>query len=332
MRKNLETKKEDGMFSGGKFLSFTAGVILAIAALYLFSSFSLSNLVQTNKSGGTAAEEFPQKYQIISPLLPSKIDFCGEGAPLGNMFVRERFEREIIVNTYYHSATLLGIKKANRWFPVIEPILKKNGIPDDFKYLVVIESNFDQLISPAGAVGFWQFTQGAAEKYGLRVDDEVDERYNVEKSTEAACEYLKSAYAQFHSWTLTAASYNMGTYGIAKQQERQKVKNYYNLLLGEETARYVSRILAVKAIFTNPAQYGYLIKKEDLYPQLQYDEVMVSSDISNLADFSFQHGINYKLLKIFNPWLRDNTLTVKKGAQYVIKIPKKGSVEVIKEG
>ncbi|MCU7497065.1 MAG: transglycosylase SLT domain-containing protein [Ignavibacteria bacterium] len=320
-----------GKFSGGNIISFLSGAVLALSGIYFFS-----NLPEVKRSYGlgssSQAQEFPQKYQIISPVLPEKMDFCGEAVPLNNVFVRERFERELIVNTYYHSATLLGIKRANRWFPVIEPILKKNGIPEDFKYIVVIESNFEHLISPAGAVGFWQFTQSSAERYGLQVDSEVDERYNVEKSTQAACDYIKYAYNQFKSWTLTAASYNMGLTGISKQQERQKVKNYYNLLLGEETSRYVARILAVKAIFTHPQDYGYLIKKEDLYSTLEYDEVKVTSDISNLADFSVQHGINYKLLKIFNPWLRENNLTVKNGKEYTIKIPKKGSIQEISEG
>lgn len=329
MMKFFHSKEPGREFTRGKFVSFIAGAALAIVAIYLFSNFSLDK-----KSYGfnTAVQEYPQKYQIISPVLPERMDFCGEAVPLNNLFVRERFDRELIVNTYYHSATLLGIKRANRWFPVIVPILKKNGVPDDFKYLVVIESNFEHLVSPAGAVGFWQFTQGAAERYGLQVDSEVDERYNVEKSTQAACEFLKYAYNQFHSWTLTAASYNMGLTGISKQQERQKVKNYYNLLLGEETSRYIARILAVKAIFSNPAEYGYLIKKEDLYPALNFEELKITSDISNLADYALLHGINYKLLKIFNPWLRDNTLTVRGGRQYVIKIPKEGSVETISEG
>lgn len=320
---------EGKLIRGGRLISFLAGALMALGAIYLFSNF-----YEVKKSYGfiTSPQEYPQKYQIISPVVPDKIDFCGEAVPLNNIFVRERFERELIVNTYYHSATLLGIKRANRWFPVIEPILKKNGIPEDFKYLIVIESNFEHLISPAGAVGFWQFTQAAAERYGLQVDTEVDERYNVEKSTQAACDFLKYSYNQFHTWTLTAASYNMGLTGISKQQERQKQKNYYNLLLGEETSRYIARILAVKSIFSRPADYGYLVKKEDLYPALDFDEVKVTSDIPNLADFSMQHGINYKLLKIFNPWLRENSLTVKGGRQYVIKIPKKGSVEAISEG
>ena len=329
MRKFFQSEN-NSKFAAAGFVSFIAGVALAALAVYSLGYYS--EVKSSRGFRNAAAEEFPQKYQIISPALPEKADFCGEQAPLYNTFVRERFEREIIVNTYYHSATLLAIKRANRWFPVIEPILKSNGIPEDFKYLVVVESNFEPVVSPAGAVGFWQFTESSAQKYGLRVDDEVDERYNVEKSTQAACDYLKFAYSQFHSWTLTAASYNMGVSGILKQQERQKVKNYYNLLLGEETSRYVSRILAMKSIFAHPEAYGYLIRKEDLYNALEYDEVKVSSDISNLADFSIQHGINYKLLKIFNPWLRNNNLTVKGGTQYLIKIPKKGSVETINEG
>ncbi|MDP4176189.1 MAG: lytic transglycosylase domain-containing protein, partial [Bacteroidota bacterium] len=276
-------------------------------------------------------EDFPQHYQIISPEIPENLDFCGEKVPLDNFYVKERVDRELIVNTYYHSATLLALKRANRWFPVIEPILKKYDIPDDFKYLSVIESNLENVISPANAVGFWQFTEAAGMKYGLEVSDDVDERYNVEMSTEAACQYLKFAYNRYKTWTLAAASYNYGIAGIDKQIERQKMRNYYNLLLGEETSRYIARIIAMKEIFKDPKKYGYFLKPADLYPAFELKDEQVNYRIDDLADFAIKKGINYKILKLFNPWLRENYLALRKGKTYDLKLPKEGTVKIISE-
>ncbi len=269
--------------------------------------------------------------KIISPKIPDKIDFAGEKVPLENFEVRERIDREMLVNVYWYSSTILGLKRANRWFPIIEPILKKNNIPDDFKYLAVIESNLTNTTSYAGAVGFWQLTEDVAKKYGLEVDDKVDERYNVEKSTEAACKYLLDAYSEFNSWTLAAAAFNMGKSGLEKQIERQRVHNYYNLLLSEETLRYVARIISMKLIFSDPEEYGYEIKKDDLYPPLKTHNVEIDSSVENWTDFAFSHGINYKILKYYNPWLRDISLTNKKKKVYEIKIPDEGSYESIKD-
>ena len=182
---------------------------------------------------------FPQDYKIISPKIPDNISIFGEKVPLENFEVYERVDREVLVNTYWHSATILAIKRAARWFPVIEPILKQNNIPDDFKYLAVVESNLENVVSPAGATGYWQFTKAAAIKYGLEVSDEVDERYDLEKSTQAACYYLNEGYSKFGSWTMAAASYNAGVNGIEKWSGLQKAKNYWNLALGSETSRYV---------------------------------------------------------------------------------------------
>lgn len=313
-------------------LSFILGAAIASLIMLLYDyTLPLAKTIRPDRNVIKYLEDFPQKYQIISPPIPEAMDFCGERVPLESFYVRERMDRELIVNTYYHSATLLGIKRSNRWFPIIDPILKKNGVPEDFRYLALIESNLENVISPAGAVGFWQFTESSAAKYGLEVTSEVDERYNVERSTQAACDYLKFAYNRFHSWTLAAASYNMGIAGIEKQQERQKVKNYYNLLLGEETSRYIARILAMKAISKDPQKYGYLIKPEDLYPVLEYDELKIDSGISNIADFAKQHNLTYKILKIYNPWLRENSLSVTKGKTYMIKMPKNGTAKPISE-
>jgi len=304
-------------------LYFIAGFLTAAVILFTIgSAFYKANDEQV---------DFPQGYRIISPVFPSDLEFAGERVPVENFEVYERIDREIIVNTYFHSSSIISIKKANRWFPVIEPILERNGIPDDFKYLMIAESGASNSTSSAGAVGFWQFIEGSALKYGLEVNDEVDERYNIEKSTEAACRYLREAYTLFGSWTVAAASYNMGIPGMTNQLDRQKTNNYYNLVLAEETLRYIARIIALKEVMNNPAKYGFLINEDDLYNELPYEEVVVTGSIPNLADWAIDRGINYKILKLYNPWLRDNVLMNRSGKSYTIKIPEMGSIEVIKE-
>ncbi len=302
---------------------FSSGFIFAVFIFFFIGS--------TFFSPDEDKTEFPQGYKIISPEVPGELDFCGERLPLENFEVYERVDREIIVNTYYHSATILNIKKAKRWFPAVEPVLEKNGVPDDFKYLMVAESGIANVISPAGATGYWQFMEEAALKYGLEINSEVDERYHIEKSTEAACKYLNEAYTLFGSWTMAAASYNMGISGVQKQIEKQKANNYYNLVLSEETSRYLARIITIKEIMNNPQKYGFDIKDEDLYNNLPYEVVEISGAIENLADFAIEKGINYKILKLYNPWLRDNVLINKNKKTYSIKIPEMGSIEVIKE-
>ena len=227
--------------------------------------------------------------------------------------------------------TILTIKRANRWFPIIEPILKKNNIPDDFKYLCVTESTLLNLTSPANAVGFWQFLSSAAKEYGLEVNDEIDERYNVEKSTEAACQYLNDAYLLYGNWTMAAASYNMGMNGINEQLSRQETDNYYNLVLGEETSRYVFRIIATKIMMQNPENYGFDIQEDKLYKPFETYEVKVDSSVQSWAQFAKGLELNYKILKLYNPWLRESYLTNKKRKEYIIKLPVKGSIEVIPE-
>jgi hypothetical protein len=302
---------------------FTIGFLFGAAVLFLAgSAFYNSGSMQT---------DFPQGYRIISPEVPDELDFCGERVPLENFEVYERIDREIVVNTYFHSSTILSLKRANRWFPVVEPILEENNIPNDFKYLMVAESGISNAVSPAGATGFWQFMEGAALKYDLEMNDEIDERYHVEKSTKAACSYLREAYILFGSWTVAAASYNMGIPGVTKQVERQKAKNYYNLVLGEETSRYIARIIAIKEIMNNPEKYGFDINDDQLYNELPYDEITVSGAVANLADFAIERGINYKILKLYNPWLRDNSLKNKNKKTYTIKIPESGSIEMIVE-
>lgn len=256
--------------------------------------------------------------------LPKAMDFAGEKAPLNIADVSERLDREMVTNVNLHSTTTLVIKRANRVFPIIEPILKKNGIPDDFKYLAVIESGLVNVVSPAGARGVWQFMPQTAKERGMEVNDFVDERYHLEKSTQAACDYLNIAKNKFGNWTLAAASYNGGMAGITKQMDRQAVANYYDLLLTEETSRYVFRILALKEIMENPAKYGFVLPSEQLYFPIETKQISVDSTIVDLASFAKKQGINYKVLKIHNPWLRDTKLENKTKKVYTIDIPIEG--------
>lgn len=252
------------------------------------------------------------------------VDFAGESTPLQISDVRERLDRELIVNINWPASSILILKRANRAFPIIEPILKRNGIPGDFKYLAVIESGLVNAVSPAGARGVWQFMPETAKERGLEVTDIIDERYDLEKSTQAACDYLLSAKVKFGTWTLAAASYNAGMAGVSRQIEIQKESNYNDLLLTEEIARHIFRILALKEIMKNPMKFGFLLENEELYKSLPTKKIEVDSAISDLADFAKAQGINYKILKIHNPWLRDKKLDNSAGKKYTIEIPLSG--------
>ena len=266
------------------------------------------------------AYQIPAGY-ATSPYIPEKVLFCDENVPIQYFDIFESLEREMIVNTYFHSQTLLNLKKASRYLPVVEPILKKNKIPDDFKYLLIAESGFSYIVSPAGAAGFWQLLESTAKDYGLEVNDEVDERYNLEKATEAACKYLLHSYEIYHDWPLVAATYNAGRRGVERQIERQGETDYYDLLLNEETARYVYRVIAIKLVMENPSQYGFNITESERYRPLPYHEISVSGSIDDMGEFAREHDTNYKLLKILNPWLRDNKLTNNQHKTYTILIP-----------
>ena len=249
------------------------------------------------------------------------VTFAGERVPLEMFNIRERYERELLSTCYFHSNTMLLVKRSSRWFPVIEPILAKYDIPDDFKYLCVAESTLTNAVSPAGAVGFWQFMEKTGKEYGLEINKEVDMRYNVELETEAACRYFLKSYEIYHNWTLVAASFNAGTRRLSKFLKEQKVHSYYDLLLADETERYIFRILAFKTILSDPEKYGIYVSKSLEYQPFKYKTVVVTESVDSWADFALEHGINYKLLKIFNPWLRSKSLKVKKGDVYEIKIP-----------
>jgi len=263
-------------------------------------------------------------HKFTAQYFPAQIDFAGEATPLNISDVKERFDRELLVNANLDASTLLILKRANRAFPVIEPILKQYGVPDDFKYLAVIESGLVNAVSPAGAKGVWQFMPATAKEKGMEVNDYVDERYHLQKSTEAACKYLLEAKNKFGSWTLAAASYNGGVTGVNRQIEMQKVTNYYDLLLTEETSRYVFRILALKEIMKNPQLYGFTVMPQELYENIPTRKIEVDTTIEDLASFALAQGINYKILKIHNPWLRDKKLLNLTGKKYTIEIPTSG--------
>lgn len=256
--------------------------------------------------------------------IPENVYFAGEKMPLENFDTRESLDREILTSAYRHSSTIMIIKRANRYLPAIEKILKKNGIPEDFKYLVAAESEYTNVKSPAGATGFWQIMPVTGKEEGMEINNIVDERYDVGKSTQFACDYFRKSYEKYGSWTLAAASYNGGRSGIDDQIKIQGEHNYYDLLLNEETSRYVFRVVAYKLIISNPADYGFDIRKEDMYPELKYNEVEVDTAITDLSAFARKYDTNYKIIKYLNPWLRKPFLTPKPGKKYMIKVPDEG--------
>lgn len=263
-------------------------------------------------------------YRISAIEIPEDLNFAGELVPQDDPEIMERVDREFLVNTYWQSNALLLMKRANKYFPVIEPILAKNGIPDDFKYLAVAESALTNVVSHAGATGFWQIMKGTGREYGLEVNANVDERYHLEKSTQVACDYLNKWKNKYGSWTLTAASYNAGPGAINKFMGIQKVDDYYDLLLGQETGRYVFRIMAIKEILSNPEKYGFEIEKEDMYSAVPTFKVEIDEPIASFADFAQKYEINYKILKRHNPWLREPHLNNASRKKYTIEIPNKG--------
>ena len=266
------------------------------------------------------AQAFPANYSTHE--VPSSVTFCGKSIDLTRYDRYERMDRELLAFTYMHSTSIQMIKKANRYFPIVEPILKANGIPDDFKYLMVIESNLNpNARSGAGAAGLWQFMQTTGREYGLEVNKNIDERYHVEKATEAACKYLKDAYDKYQDWIAVAASYNAGQARISSQFEKQQVDDMLDLFLVEETARYVYRIIAAKIMFSNPSAFGFRLRTKDLYMPIPYKEVTVNTGILNLAEWAKKQGITYALLKNMNPWLRDNFLQNVSKRTYTLKIP-----------
>jgi hypothetical protein len=268
--------------------------------------------------------EFSDKYVGYPLHIPDKLDFAGERVPLEYFDVKESMDRELHVNTYWQSQTIFYLKRANRYFPEIDSILKSEHVPSDFKYLAIAESGLTNIVSPSNAVGFWQFLKNTGKECGLEINSEIDERYNLEKSTRAACKFFKQAYKLFNNWTLAAASYNMGKPALLKTLEIEKEFNYYDLALNEETSRYIYRILAIKIIIENPDLYGFHVSKPDLYPVLNYTVIKTDTVIPDMAAFAKKHNTNYKMLKLFNPWLRDDKLTNIRKIKYFIRIPSEG--------
>jgi membrane-bound lytic murein transglycosylase D len=284
----------------------------ALLLLFLFIQFSFID----------RKNDEPFVNKVSPPELPAEINFSGEKVPLERWDVKERLDREVLINYYSHANILFLLKMSNRYFPVISQRLKANGVPDDFKYLCVAESNLvSTAISPSNAVSFWQFLGGTAPGFGLKVNSEVDERYNVAKATDAACRYLKQAYGKFGSWTGAAASYNCGQAGYSNRAGQQRTNNYYDLLLPEETNRYMFRILAFKHLLENAKDLGFELKDEDKYQPVPFRTVKVENSISNLTQFAIDNGTTYKMLRLMNPWLRANSLTVGQGSSYDIKLP-----------
>jgi membrane-bound lytic murein transglycosylase D len=306
----------------GTFLSIAA--LMMVFAYVIYNESSKPNKKTVISDEGVAAPEFvveDSPLPAVSFDLPKDVSFAGEVVPLQIPDVKERLDKELQSNIYLHSNTIFLIKRANRWLPQIQEILRANDIPDDFKYLPLIESNLMNVVSPKDAVGYWQILKTSGKELGLEITDEVDERYDPLKATHAACKYLRQAYAKFGNWTLVAASYNRGMGGMQRALEEQDVKNYYDLYLNDETSRYVFRIIAIKEIVSNPGRYGFRINPKHLYHEEPLRYVEVDETVKDLVSFSKKHGANYKLIKRHNPWLREDRLTVKRGQKYKIAFP-----------
>ena len=293
--------------------SFLCGGVVCLTACISMGSNDVEKVIESRPVVSS---------MTLSPDVPSSVPFCGKLIDITRYDMREAYDRELSSFTYFHSTTMLLIKRANRYFPVIEPILKANGIPDDFKYLMVIESNLNSIArSPAGAAGLWQFMPTTGREFGLEVNENVDERYHIEKATVAACKYFKQAYAKYGDWIAVSAAYNAGQARISSQLEKQLASHAMDLWLVEETSRYMFRLLAAKEIFSNPQRYGFLLKREHLYPPIPYKEVTVSTPINDLSEYAKKQGITYAQLRDANPWLREMSLKNRSGKSYVLHIP-----------
>ncbi|WP_298781666.1 lytic transglycosylase domain-containing protein [uncultured Polaribacter sp.] len=290
-------------------------------SLLIVTIITLLFINAVNKSDVDPTTNTHKDYKIKALKVPNNLNLAGEIVPLEIPDVKERMDRELLANTYWQSNGLLLIKRANKYFPILEPLLKKHGLPDDFKFLALAESGFIDETSTAGAAGMWHFMKTTGKEYGLEINKNVDERYHIEKSTKVAAEYLKRSYKKFNSWTLAAASYNAGNYGVSKRLNEQGVSNYYDALLPDETERYIFRILALKEIISNPKKYGFIFDQEDLYTAQKTRTIKVDTAITNIASFAKKFNLNYKEFKILNPWLRENKLNNKSRKVYEIKIP-----------
>ena len=297
--------------------------IIALIAMVSVMSINATTRTQTTKSNDEKEQKEQKPTSNFTPEIPSSITFAGEAIDLTQQDRRERMDREMLSFCYSHINTMLQIKRANRLFPLIEPILKEQGIPSDFKYLMIIECNGDvEARSTAGAAGPWQFLEKTGKEYGLEVNGEVDERYNIEKATVAACKYLKESYEEFGDWLTVAASYNTGKANVRKRVTAQKENKAIDLVLLPETSRYIFRLLAVKTVFSNPPKYGFMLKESDLYPIIPIAKtITIDGAVASWADVAKEHGLTYLQLHEANPWIRNTSMTNKNGNRYNIKIP-----------
>lgn len=313
------------------FFIYLMGAVTVIGFIVLTSYTDPKDQTKNNTTQTTQdSSDNPQTVQnsahtvqtVNAPSLPESISLAGEELPMDNFDARERFDREFLSMCFWHSKMIAIIKISNRYFPIIEPILKEHGIPDDFKYLAVTESSLINATSPAGAKGIWQFMPATGKEYGLVINSEIDERYHLEKATKAACQYLKKAYGKFDSWLLAAASYNMGGPRLKTRIEDQHSNKYFDLYLNQETSRYVPRIMAAKVVMSDPKKYGFNIQEKDLYPAYPKCKIVtVDGAISSWSDFAKEHKITYRELKVFNPWIIDTKLTNKSKHRFDVKVP-----------
>lgn len=294
--------------------------ILSFLSIFLMTLLFINAINKTEIEPTTNTHEM---YKIKALKLPENLNLAGERVPIEEQDIKERMERELLVNTYWQSNGLLLLKRANKYFPILEPLLKEYGIPDDFKFLALAESAFIDETSSAGAAGMWHFMKATGKEYGLEINDNVDERYDIEKSTKVAAEYLKKSKERLGSWTLAAAAYNAGNYGVSRRLEEQQINNYYDAKLPNETERYVFRILALKEVMNNPKKYGFVFEQEDLYTSPKTKTIKVDTVITNITSFAKNYGLTYKEFKIYNPWLRENRLNNRSRKEYEIKIPVK---------
>jgi len=303
-------------------------VVLSTLIFAVQQGTSQNEIIQESDAATEDGIAVDPNYRISAIAIPEDLNFAGEAVPQEDPEVMERIDREFLVNTYWQSNALLLMKRAHKYFPIIEPILLKNGVPEDFKYLAVAESGLQNVVSSAGARGFWQIMKPTGREYGLEINDNVDERYHLEKATQVACDYLNKYKEKYGSWTLAAAAYNAGTGAIDRYMNIQQTDGYYDLLLGNETGRYVFRIMAIKEILKDPETYGFKIGEDDFYQHVPTFQVEVDTAVTSFAEFARNYGISYKILKRHNPWLREPHLNNSSRKKYQISIPMKGYYKV----
>ena len=301
-----------------KKLAIYTVVLAGILTIAVFGSYTKEEKLPPIDNSSKSS--LSQRVESIT--LAKTFSFANEVIPTNIPDIRERLEREILRNAYYHSSTIMNMTRSTRYFPEIEKILREERVPLDFKFLAVAESDLTNATSPAGAKGIWQFMRGTGKEYGLEVNNDIDERMHFEKSTRAACKYLKRLHERFGSWTMAAAAYNMGGSRLKKESNAQKSKNYFDLNLNQETSRYVFRIAALKEILSNPETYGYYLDAEDYYnPLTDFSVVEQSTTVEDLGAYAQKYGISYRQLKVYNPWMKSGRLPNASGKLYKIKIP-----------